>query len=77
MARTIFQALSQFFGKSGDADKALPRFLVDLGLVLVGLNIASPDSWDWWLHRKSPVTSRIRGNLFTPVTAAVWAPIFV
>ena len=53
MARTTCQALSQFFDKSGDADKALPRFLLNVGLVLVGLDVDSPDRGDWWLHRKS------------------------
>jgi hypothetical protein len=46
VARTTCQSLSQFFDKSGDADKTLPRFLPNLGLMFVGLDVDSPDRGD-------------------------------
>jgi hypothetical protein len=47
VSRTTCQAFSQSFGKSGHADEALPGFLPDLRLELVGLDIDSQDGGNW------------------------------
>ena len=73
MARTTCQALSQFFGKSGDADKTLPWILPNFRLVLVGLDVDPPDRRDWWLHRKlvTPKSSRPRRTSQTRTSSVI------